>query len=74
MVANIFVNYSCTRVLFYAKMLKETEAEETRLFCHIFIINGILIVGGTRAPCPPLATHVTTMIGLLNLLHNIRTR
>ena len=27
---------------------KKTENQETRLFCHIFIIGGILI-GGTRA-------------------------
>ena len=25
----LFVNYCCTRVLLYAKMLKETETEET---------------------------------------------
>ena len=31
-------------------MLKETETEGTRLFCHIFIIGGISIEGG---PCPP---------------------
>ena len=36
-------NYCCTRVLLYAKMLKETEAEETRLFCQIFVIGGISI-------------------------------
>ena len=27
-------------------MLKETENEETRLFCHIFMIGGISIGGG----------------------------
>ena len=27
------VNYCCTRVLLYTKMLKETENEETRFFC-----------------------------------------
>ena len=43
------VNYSCTRVLLYAKMLKETENEETRLFCQIFVIGGFLIEGD-RAP------------------------
>ena len=31
------------RVLLYAKMLKETENEETRLFWQIFAIGGILI-------------------------------
>ena len=31
------------RVLLYAKMLKETENEETRLFCRIFVIGGISI-------------------------------
>ena len=45
----IIVNYCCTRVLLYAKMLKETENEETRLFYQIFVIAGISIVGA-RAP------------------------
>ena len=39
------VNYCCTRVLLYAKMLKETENEETRLFCQTFVIGGISIEG-----------------------------
>ena len=39
------VNYRYTRVLLYAKMLKETENEETRLFCQIFVIGGISIEG-----------------------------
>ena len=34
-------------------MLKGIETEETRLFCHIFIIGGISIGGGGRASCPP---------------------
>ena len=29
----------------YAKMLKETENEETRFVCKIFVIGGILIKG-----------------------------
>ena len=33
-------------ILLYAKVLKETENEKTRLFCHIFIINGISIERG----------------------------
>ena len=33
----------------YAKMLKETENEETQLFWQIFVIGGILIKG-TRVP------------------------
>ena len=37
------VNYRCTRILLYAKMLKGTENEETRLFWQIFIIGGIFI-------------------------------
>ena len=32
------------RVLLYAKMLKETENEETRLFCQTFVIGGISII------------------------------
>ena len=39
----------------YAKMLKETENEETRLFWQIFAIGGILIKG-TQVPSAPLAT------------------
>ena len=37
------------RVLLYAKMLKKTENEETRLFCQIFVIGGILFED-TRTP------------------------
>ena len=37
-------------------MLKETETEETRLFCHIPIIDGILIGEGGEPPVPPLAS------------------
>ena len=33
----------------YAKMLRETKNEETRLFWQIFVIGGILIKGA-RAP------------------------
>ena len=33
-------------------MLKETEIEETRLLCFIFVIGGILMGWGTQAPCP----------------------
>ena len=50
LVVNIIVNYCCARVLLYAKMLKETETEETRLFCHIVIIGGISIRGGGAGP------------------------
>ena len=45
----VIVNYCCTRVLLYAKMLKETENEETRLFWQIFVVGGILIKGA-RVP------------------------
>ena len=34
-------------------MLKETENEKTRLFCHIFIIGGISIWGESGLPGPP---------------------
>ena len=36
----------------YAKMLKETENEETRLFWQFFVIGGILIKG-SGSPRPP---------------------
>ena len=32
LVVNIIGNYCCTHLLLYAKMIKETENEETRLF------------------------------------------
>ena len=39
--------------MLYAKMLKETEHEETRLFCQIFV-NGGISIEGARAPlCHP---------------------
>ena len=34
-------------------MLKETETEETRRFCHLFHIGDISIGWGGRAPAPP---------------------
>ena len=40
----------------YAKMLKETPNEETRLFCLIFVIGGILIKGAPGPLGHPLAT------------------
>ena len=50
------VNYCCTRVLLYAKILKEIENKETRLFCQIFVIGGILIEGARATWAIPLAT------------------
>ena len=44
-------------------MLKETQNEETRLFCQIFVIGGISIEG-TRAPWATLMA--TPMILRLN--------
>ena len=48
-------NYCFTRVLWYAKMVKETEILETKLFCDIFIIGGISIGGGPGPPAPGFA-------------------
>ena len=50
------VNYCCTRELLYAKMLKETENEETGLFCQIFVIGGISIEGARAPWATPVAT------------------
>ena len=50
------VNYCCTRVLLYAKMLKEIENEETRLFCQICVIGGISIKGARAPWATPMAT------------------
>ena len=48
LVVNIIDNYCCTRVLFYANMLKETEDEETRLFVTILSFVAFRL----RVPCP----------------------
>ena len=53
LVVNIIGNQCCTRVLLYAKMLKETENEETKLFCHILIFGGISNRGGGGNLGPP---------------------
>ena len=37
-------------------MLKKTENEETRLFCQIFVIDGISIEGARAPLATPLAT------------------
>ena len=71
LVVNVIVNYCCTRVLLYAKMLKENENEKTRLFCHILIFDGISIGGGgERAPWAPLLT--MPMIVTLMLFYDIK--
>ena len=41
-------------------MLKETEAEETRIFCHMFIIGGISIGEGAGPAAPPWLTPMIT--------------
>ena len=50
------VNCCCTRVRLYTKMLNETENEETRRFCQIFVIDGISIEGARAPWATPLAT------------------
>ena len=50
------VNYYSTRVLSYAKMLKETENEKTRLFCQICVIGGISIEEAWAPWAIPLTT------------------
>ena len=35
------------------KMRKETETDENRLFCHIFVIGNISIGAGGGIPGPP---------------------
>ena len=46
-------------------MLKETESEETIFFCHIFIIGGISVGGGTGTLAPPLATPLSKTLDKL---------
>ena len=50
---NIIVNYCCTPVLLYAKMLKETEAEETIVFFVKFVSLVAFQFGGPGTPGPP---------------------
>ena len=44
------------RVLWYAKLLKETETKETIVFFVTFLLLVAFQSGGTRAPWAPLAT------------------
>ena len=44
------------RVLLYATILKETENEETRYFCQIFVIGGISVEGARSPWATPLDT------------------
>ena len=47
----------------YAKILKETENEETRFFWQIFVIGGILIKGpGSPRPPPGYANDFETRL------------
>ena len=54
------------------KMLKETESEETKLFCPIFIFGGISIGGdpGSLSPYPGYA-YVPSTVHLRITRHNI---
>ena len=50
------VNYCRTRVLLYAKMLKDTENEKTRLFCQILSLVAFCLKGpGPPGPPPGYA-------------------
>ena len=56
---NTIVNYCCTGVLLYAKMLKETEAEETTVFFVIFLSWVAFQLEGPLGS--PLVTHMTSV-------------
>ena len=49
MVVNIIVTYCCTRVLLHAKMLEETESEETTDFLSLVAFR---LGGGAAGPLP----------------------
>ena len=49
---NIVVSYCCTRVLLYAKMLKETKTRETIVFFVTFL-SLVPFQLRRRAPAPP---------------------
>ena len=63
------VYYCCTRVLLYAKMLKETEKHS--LFCQVFII-GVISIGGGGPLSPPLATPMSERWALA-LCHTVNS-
>ena len=66
MVVNLIRNYCFTRVLLYAKMLKETEAKETISCFHIFVISGISI-GQGAGHLPPSSVATSMIYGVSNL-------
>ena len=51
----------------YAKMLNETENEETRLFWQIFVIGGILIKG-TRVPSAMWTKNRIKLVAGINVI------
>ena len=53
---NIIASYCYKRILLYAKMLKDTETEETLGFVVIIFIIGGISIGGTQVSWVPLAT------------------
>ena len=61
LVVNIIGNCCCTRVLLYAKMLKETE-NETHKFFVTFLSLVEFLLGWGRAPCLPSAGHTPMIV------------
>ena len=58
LIVNIIVNYCCTRVLLYAKMLKKTA--DTKLFLLHIYHWWHLDLGERPGPVPPL--HLATLM------------
>ena len=58
---NIIAGYYCTRVLFYAKMLKKTETEETIVFFVTFLSLVGFQWGEAESPDPPPPPPATRM-------------
>ena len=62
---NIIVNYCCTRVLLYAKMLKETETKETIVFfVTLFFIGSISFGRGGGPQAPAGYAYVMTKVSI----------
>ena len=57
---SIIVNYCCTHVVLYAKMLKETETEETIVFLVTFLSSLAFQLRG----CSPLATSMVYVVAV----------
>ena len=63
LVVNIIINFYCTRVHLYAKMLKKTETEKTSSFVTFLSLGAFQLGGGWAGPLStPLLYCITGFI------------